>query len=195
MRKYLIILLIITVLLSCKNKDSISDEEIWNELDKIEDLVGFWTGNNTLSVRRNRINDIPKTTLEILTTLNYYSADWYIGYLTLNMDFDKYLDDWLIEKNKNNNDKYEKIDLWGYIIRKYMAMENHSSGGQFIIQQYIHYNIQFDIQNNVNNSFFQSISGKLLINNEKNKLKIVFNEPLNLGVRNRQTFDIILIKQ
>ena len=147
----------------------------WREAESYDELTGRWEGNLNIHVPRNVEAGIPETSIKALffmnITKNPDDADTNIK-VSMRFDLENFLDDFL------SLPEIKPLGLTKDIFWEILAGEFRSSmeglADDLVIQRYY---VIFTALESSSEEYSES-GGKVLINDDKTIMKLIFDEPI-----------------
>jgi hypothetical protein len=152
----------------------------WRTVDSAADLLGSWEGTENLQIPENQEGLIPASFLKLVVKLICTKDD---ATILLEMDFTQFFTD-LTALPQVKETGISKEALWEFVASQFLEMYPGMS-----IQGYsITYQQVETVETFLNDD-------SLMINNRRNRLKIVFPVPVNLGLGDAGLPEIVLVKK
>jgi hypothetical protein len=156
--------------------------DVWRGAEAPNELIGKWEGSVVQQIPKNDDNYLPATIIEITISLEYLRDAARVNG-SMKMDFDQFLTDWS-NMGAIKGAGMTKTTLWGALEKGFKESTEITVGGEYFITQ--------DISDNVDNFISD---GSAQINASGNKMKLLFPEPISLGMGDTGFSEIILNKK
>ena len=159
--------------------------ENWRDLSSINDIIGKWDGYKILEIPQNYDMYLPKTSIEVSVTFEYIlgSKD-VIG--NMKIDMNRFLTDW-----SNIPEMlfigFTKDLLWELLLSEIGDFTEFTVGGKYFFN--------FDLSSDVHRFFETDIYGKIQINGNGTKLRILFLDEVSFGLGDDGFNEIVLDKR
>jgi hypothetical protein len=161
------------------------DITIWKNAESVDDFIGKWEGSINILIPRDAANVIPKSSMEVSIYFEYIKgSDEVDG--AMKMDLNKFLTD-MLNLSEVRRSGLTKDGLWEFFIDEFENMDNFTIGGK--------YYVNYDLSDRADTFFFDNTEGEILINETRDKVKLVFYEALSLGIGDEGFTEIMLYKR
>ena len=171
----------------------IAQDAQWRKVESDNDIAGRWESEFTMNIPANKDDMIPETSFSVYMLLDYVKAAANKASafkVTLKMDIEKFLIDYA-NMPELRMIGLSKDSLWEIFIDG-MKSALESSGEQVIVEKYY---LSYTVSASIDEFLDDSARGQIFINKEKTKMKLIFNEPLSLGLNDEEIREIILTKK
>ncbi|MDR0599356.1 MAG: hypothetical protein LBG84_04650 [Treponema sp.] len=158
--------------------------ESWAKIRSSADLAGSWEGSQTMEVPRNDEAGVPQSVLLISFTLNYVRGGENVD-MKLKMNFNQLLEDWVLMPQMKQV-KFTKDQIWLVLVEMLSNMMGE------VVEFDDGYNMLYTMSGPVDSLMSD---GSVMINRNKTKLKLTFDEPMSLGLGDEGFTEMILDKK
>ncbi|MCL2208638.1 MAG: hypothetical protein FWC19_04765 [Treponema sp.] len=153
------------------------------ETASIQNLPGNWEGDLNIPIPRDTSAYIPASSIKCIFSLDY-TKDSSDVFFIMNVDVDKFLTDWA-NVNEVRRRGLKKNDLWKSIADQFRSGKKGITVGK-------NFNLLYNMSLPANEFF---INNSLQIDEQGNKMKIIFPEPISFGLGDKGFNEIFLDKK
>ncbi|MDR2210817.1 MAG: hypothetical protein LBO65_05030 [Spirochaetaceae bacterium] len=162
-----------------------AQNEGWRPVNPGDNLVGTWEGAKILVIPKNEEAFIPNSSLKVLFKLTCVRGEGGDDMTVLiDMDFDQLLKDWLAMPEVKESG-FTKDQLWDLMVSQLQSVLPDVS--------FHDYALAYEISTTAGS--FSLEDDSLEINRRLNKLKVIFPEPVSLGLGDEGFQEIVLDKK
>ena len=182
---FLLSLIMVFSFIGCATQGSVQkDSEAWNSIKSTDDCRGKWEGKVVSYIPKNEKQYIPSSSLTVYIYFEYpYNSNHVESYMKV--DFNDFLSDWAgVDEIKNAG--FSKESLWELLAKEFAEQEEFSNIDN--------YSVMYDLSDSADSFFSDSQSGKFQINNNKDKVRMIFNTALSFLPGDSGIKEIILEK-
>jgi hypothetical protein len=169
-------------LVGCATQSQLNKGEVWNEIESIDDFIGEWEGSVVSYIPRNAENSMPESSIEITVVFEYIDGAERVE-STMKMDMEKLLTD--LEKMLGVVSGYTKDSLWELMVTQF---EEEAIIGE-------KYFVLMDLSDDARKYLANDAAGKFQINKSKDKVRLIYYEPVTFGLGDTGFQEIIFNKK
>ena len=162
-----------------------SETESWIDIVSPNACIGKWEGQLTIFIPKDDANFIPESSIEISIFMEFIKGADVVN-SNMKFDFDKFVTDWQhVEEIAEIG--FTKDSLWELLADNFLETPGFVCGND--------YYVTYDLSDKTELFFLPDDNGKIQINKNGNKLKMVFNEILSFGLGDSGFSEIVLNKK
>ena len=177
------VIFFLVLIISFNTIANAQQDEIWEPVVTRSDLIGKWTGSHTIEIPQNDEAGIPNSALTFTINIDYLARNENIV-LELMVDLNQLMNDW-IKLPVIMELGITKEQFWNMIKQKLSApMENDVT---FSDNYQITFLINEEVEELINSEYY-------LINRNRTMLKVIFEDPLSLGLGDAGFSEMTLVK-
>ena len=180
MKKYILIVLIAVLFVFGAAAD-----ENWRDLSSSSDIVGKWDGYKVLEIPKNEEMYLPKTSIEISVTFEYImGSEEVIG--NMKIDMNRFMTDWAVIPEIMFLG-FTKDLLWDLMQEELGGLDGFTIGGRYFFN--------YDLSGSLEDFLKADAYGKVQINENGNKIRILFFDDVSFGLGDDGFDEIVLDKR
>ena len=168
----------------CATQNKADDITTWRNTKSLDDFIGKWEGNKTVFISKASNASIPESSLEVSVFLEYIKGSDDVN-ATMKMDLNRFLTD-MSNMPELKWAGLNKDDLWEMLLSIFENTE-YIAGGKYFFN--------YDLSDKADVFFFDNTGGEILLNDTKNRMKLVFYETVSLELGDEGFTEIILSKK
>ena len=168
----------------CAVQSRADDSTTWRNTENLDDFIGTWEGSKTVNIPKNNEEGIPESSLQVSIFFEYKKGSDNVN-VTMKMDLNRFLTD-MSNMPELKWAGLNKDDLWEMLLSIFENTE-YIAGGKYFFN--------YDLSDKADVFFFDNTGGEILLNDTKNRMKLVFYETVSLELGDEGFTEIILSKK
>ena len=159
--------------------------ERWRDIKASDNVYGKWEGYNVSYIPKNAEAYMPESSLEVGISFEYL-RDAIEVICTMKIDMNKFITDWQsLPEIKETG--LSKDDLWELLSDEFAGLEGFTIGGKYFVN--------YDLSDESDSFFDGDSAGKFQINENGDKIKMIFFDSLSFGLGDEGFNEIILSRR
>ena len=157
--------------------------ETWSQITSVSTIAGRWTGSLDMEIPQNDATGIPNSIMKFSISLEYALSNKDV-IIEMQIDFNQFLNDW-VKVPAMVELKVTKDQLWNML--------------KELLKNFLEEDVSFD--NNYKLSYFMNFeadsfsgSDNFRINQDRTKIKLIFDDPVSFGLGDEGFTEMILTK-
>ncbi|MDR1374240.1 MAG: hypothetical protein LBJ24_04640 [Treponema sp.] len=170
----------------CATRETpVNNSESWNEIKSMDDLAGRWEGYNTAAIPANKDISMPESSMEVNISFEYIKGSKDVN-AAMKVDMGEFLNDWL-SVPQIREAGLTKDALWKLLVEEFKKAEGIAVGGK--------YYITYDLSGKADDFLVEDSRGKFQINNDGNKVRLIFYDAFSFGLGDSGFTEIVLSRK
>jgi hypothetical protein len=179
------VLSVLIVLLSMLFIGASAKSDVWEAVRTTSTLAGRWEGFVNIPIPKNDESYLPNSFIEVTIFLDYIENREDVN-ASMKVDMNRFLSDWLII-DEIKAAIGTKDGLWDILVEEYSKDKSIVIGGKYFLM--------VDISDSAENIVSGKSDVTVFVDQNKTKLKMVFNEPVSFDLGDSGFEEIILYRK